>query len=161
MPTIAQKDEWIDEYERIKDIFQIVNDTFPSSFVDSNLKNGVQCWKSQGKVIQFWTGLLRNAEKKVWYNKHTLTELPNIGLADSGSDYNCVSIIEEVPTPLPCHKIGPCAICTVSKDKILYLKGFCKDDREFFDTEFYIYGLKNNRPYFRYRIVYTFCIKIE
>ena len=51
MPTIAQKDEWIDEYERIKDIFQIVNDTFPSSFVDNNMKNGVQCWKSQGKVI--------------------------------------------------------------------------------------------------------------
>ena len=139
----------MDEYERIKRIFTAVNDTFPSSFVDNNKKNGVQCWSGKGKVIQFWTGIQRNLEKNVWYNYHTSTELPNIGLTTSGINYDCVSLLDGVPTPLPCTKIWGCGICTVPQDKILYLKGFCKDDREFFDTEFYIYGLKNNRPYFR------------
>ena len=43
----------------------------------------------------------------------------------------------------------PCGICEIPEDKLIYLKGLCKDSYDIFDMKYHVYGLKNNRPYFK------------
>ena len=33
---------------------------------------------------------------------------------------------------------------------VLYLKGLCNDNTDLYDLQYYVHGLRNDRPYFRY-----------
>ena len=52
-------------------------------------------------------------------------------------------------TDAVCQNKFPCGICEVQHDKFVYLKGLCQYGYDLFDMKYYIYGLKNNRPYFK------------
>ena len=169
MPTLIHDHEWIDRHNEMKKIFEVVNETFPSSFTDSTLQNGLKgyvgmgfhCGMRNAKDINFWTGIKRHPEDGNWYHLYDpFADLSDINLKVPSETHNCVYNLGGKPITNGCTEAWACGICRVSQTMILYLKGLCKADYEVYDKQFYIYGLKNNRPYFRYRIVYTFCIKI-
>ena len=146
MPTVSKKDEFVDEYKKIQKVFKAINVTFPSAFVDKTKEDGIQCLNGQS----VWSGMQRNPANDNWYHHHTLKNLSDIGIKATNEDSNCVDINLYGFTTILCSKVWPCGICTVPQDKILYLKGLCIDQYDYhYDKEFYIYGLKNNRPHFR------------
>ena len=142
MPALKHENEWALQYEKTRKIFKEVNETFPSSFVD-------KCWIG-GSGIEYWIGNQRYPENGTWYHLYDpLVDMSDFDLKVSFESHNCVANIGGKPNPRVCTFAWPCGMCEVSKTKILYLKGLCIADLEFYDTDFYIYGLKNNRPYFR------------
>ena len=158
MPTLLYDHEWIERHEEIKTIFMAVNDTFPSSFVDSTLASlegyvGMEshCGMTNAKEIDFWTGIKRHPENGSWYHLYDpLADLSNIDLKVPSETHNCVYNFGGKPVTRGCRDAWPCGICRVSQTMLLYLKGLCQTDYEVYDKKFYIFGLKNNRPYFRY-----------
>ena len=56
------------------------------------------------------------------------------------------------PTPVdfPCDGKFPCGNCKLPDDKPLYLKGICADVIETtYDNQYYAYGIRFDKPYFR------------
>ena len=109
--------------------------------------------KSRICAPTFWAvcySLQRNSSTGQWYNIYDPSDkLSDLSLTVSSENDNCVYNVGGMADPDRCSKEFPCAICSVSQDKVLYLKGLCEDDLKLYDIEYYIYGLKNNRPYFR------------
>ena len=151
MPTVKQDHEWIDKHEEIYNIFKAVNDSQPSAFRDNGKKSGLKCFQGFSlDIIDFWMGMQRNPSSGKWYSIYDPSdELSDLSIKVSSENDNCVFNVGGQPDPDRCSKEFPCAICSVSQDKVLYLKGLCEDDLKIYDIEYYIYGLKNNRPYFR------------
>ena len=151
MPIVKQDHEWIDKHEEIYSIFKAVNNTQPSAFRSKEIKKGIKCFGGLSfDVIDFWMGMQRNSSTGQWYNIYDPSDkLSDLSLTVSSENDNCVYNVGGMADPDRCSKEFPCAICSVSQDKVLYLKGLCEDDLKLYDIEYYIYGLKNNRPYFR------------
>ena len=151
MPTAKTRDRWKLKYQEVLKVFKEFNETFPSGFVDKNRKSGRRCFTDDGmQLIDFWMGIKRNAENGVWthlYDKYA--NLSNLNLKADADPHNCVYTFEEKPLVKSCSLKWPCGICRVSQSHLLHLKGLCKKDLDFYDDEYYIYGLKNNRPYFK------------
>ena len=146
MPTVSKKDEFVNEYKKIKRVFKAFNVSFPSAFIDETKEDKIQCLNGQS----VWSGMQRDPANDNWYHHHTLTNLSDIGIKATLEDTNCVDFNLYGFTTIPCTKVWPCGICTIPEDKILYLKGLCTHQYEdYYDKEFYIYGLRNNRPHFR------------
>ena len=121
--------------------------------MDKNKKSGIRCFSggtSKMQTIDFWMGIKRNPENGLWTHLYApLANLSNLNLKANADPENCVYNFEGEPVVGSCSYKFPCAICRVSQSHLLYLKGLCKNDLDFYDDEFYIYGLKNNRPYFK------------
>ena len=152
LPTVFYDHEWIDKHEEIKKIFRAVNDSFPSSFVDSTFNYGMgsHCGMRNAKEIDFWTGIRRHPENGTWYHLYDpLADMSHIDLEVPSEIHNCVYNLGGKPITKGCTDAWPCGICKVSLTHLLYLKGLCQADYEVYDKQFYIFGLKNNRPYFR------------
>ena len=148
LPVVKKDGQWVEKHEEIFKIFKAINDTQSSAFVDYTKKSGIQCFSDN--TIDFWMGMQRNTSNLVWYNIYDSSDnFSNLNLIVQSENQNCVYNYGGNPDPERCGKKFPCGICSVSNDKVLYLKGLCHDDLSFFDNEYYIYGLKNNRPYFR------------
>ena len=152
MPTVLTVDEWKSKYQQVLKVFKEFNETFPSGFVDKNIKSGIRCFTGTGKMqgIDFWMGIKRNPENGVWTNLYDIyANLSNLNLDTDVDPHNCVYNFMAEPVVKSCSYKFPCAICRVSQSHLLHLKGLCKNDLDFYDDEFYIYGLTNNRPYFK------------
>ena len=153
IPTAFDEDEWKYKYQRVLEVFKEFNETFPSGFVDKNKKSGIRCFDggtSKMKKVDFWMGITRNPENGVWTSLYApSTNLSNLNLKANVETDNCVINNDGEPDVASCSYKFPCAICRVSQSHLLFLKGLCKNDLAFYDEEFYIYGLKNNRPYFK------------
>ena len=154
MPTVFTVDEWKSKYQQELKVFKEFNETFPSGFVDKNKKSGIRCFTSgNGKMqgIDFWMGIKRNPDNGVWNNLYDIYDnLSNLNLeANANPHGNCVYNFDAEPSVKTCSYKWPCGICRVSQSHMLHLKGLCKTDLDFYDDQFYIYGLKNNRPYFK------------
>ena len=152
MPTVFTLDEWKSKYQQVLKVFKEFNETFPSGFVDRNKKSGLRCFTGTGKMqeIDFWMGIERNPDNGVWthlYDKYA--NLSNLNLKDDDNPSNCVYNFEAEPVVQRCSMKWPCGICRVSQSHLLHLKGLGKNDLDYYDDEFYIYGLTNNRPYFK------------
>ena len=158
MPTVLIKDDWKLEYQHLLKVFKEFNDTFPSGFVDRNRKSGIRCFTGTAttgrtnklQAIDFWMGIKRNPENGIWthlYGKYA--NLSNLNLKVDDNPNNCMYSFEGEPVVKSCSVKWPCGICRVSQSHLLHLKGLCKNDLDFYDDEFYIYGLKNNRPHFK------------
>ena len=154
IPTAFDEDEWKYKYQRVLEVFKEFNETFPSGFVDKNKKSGIRCFAGgtdKMKTVDFWMGITRNPENGVWtslYEVYNETNLSNLNLKEN-LNANCVFNYDGEPVVSSCSYKFPCAICRVSQSHLLFLKGLCKNDLALYDNEFYIYGLKNNRPYFK------------
>ena len=148
LPTVKRNQEFSDNHEKIFEIFKTINYTQPSGFLEKTNDHGITCFKGfSSDSIDFWMGMQRNSQNGKWYSLYEPSiELPNLEI--KGWD-NCLTNVGGIPDSDYCTKESPCGICSVSQDKVLYLKGLCKDDLTLYDNEYYIFGLKNNRPYFR------------
>ena len=141
--------KWQEVYNNILHVFQSVNDTFPSGFLDKTKGSGIRCF-SETSAIDFWMGMKRNPNNGKWYSPYNSDlDLSNLYLKAKSNYHNCVYIYDAKPKTSSCLKVYPCGICKISVDKVLYLKGLCKDDLDLYDEKYYVYGLKNNRPYFK------------
>ena len=147
LPTVKRNHEFRDNHEKMFEIFKAINYTQPSGFLEKTNDHGITCFKGYSSdSIDFWMGMQRKSEKGKWFSLYE----PSVELKVEVKGWdNCLTNEGGVPDSDPCTKERPCGICSVSPDKILYLKGLCKDDLTLFDNEYYIFGLKNNRPYFR------------
>lgn len=121
--------------------------------MDKNKKSGIRCFDgatSKMKTIDFWMGITRNPKNGVWTSLYApSTNLSNLHLKANVETDNCVFNLDGKPVVASCSYNRVCAICRVSQSHLLFLKGLCQNDLAFYDKEFYIYGLKNNRPYFK------------
>ena len=149
MPTVKRNQDFPKDHEKIIEIFKAINYTQPSGFLDKTYDQGITCFKGfSSDSIDFWTGMQRNSQNGKWYSIYEPSvELPNLEISPTND--NCLTNVGGIADSDECTKQSPCGICAVSQDKVLYLKGLCKDDLTLYDTEYYIFGLKNNRPYFR------------
>ena len=149
MPTVKRNQDFPKDHEKIIEIFKAINYTQPSGFLDKTYDQGITCFKGfSSDSIDFWTGMQRNSQNGKWYSLYEPSvELPNLEISPTND--NCLTNVGGIADSDECTKQSPCGICAVSQDKVLYLKGLCKDDLTLYDTEYYIFGLKNNRPYFR------------
>lgn len=149
MPTVKRNQDFPKDHEKIIEIFKAINYTQPSGFLDKTYDQGITCFKGfSSDSIDFWTGMQRNSQNGKWYSIYEPSvELPNLEISPTND--NCLTNVGGIADSDECTKQSPCGICAVSQDKVLYLKGLCKDDLILYDTEYYIFGLKNNRPYFR------------
>ena len=59
MPTVFTVDEWKSKYQQVLKVFKEFNETFPSGFLDKNIKSGIRCFTGTDKMqgIDFWMGL--------------------------------------------------------------------------------------------------------
>ena len=141
--------KWQEVYNDTLHVFQSVNDSFPSGFLDKTRETGIRCF-SEISAIDFWMGMKRNPNNGKWYSPYNSDlDLSNLYLKAKSNYHNCVYIYDAKPKTSSCLKVYPCGICKISVDKVLYLKGLCKDDLDLYDEKYYVYGLKNNRPYFK------------
>ena len=150
MPTVKRNQDFPKDHKKIIEIFKAINYTQPSGFLDKTYDQGITCFKGfSSDSIDFWTGMQRNSQNGKWYSLYEPSvDLPNLEISPTND--NCLTNVGGIADSDECTKESPCGICAVSQDKVLYLKGLCKDDLTLYDTEYYIFGLKNNRPYFRY-----------
>ena len=149
MPTVKRNQDFPKDHKKIIEIFKAINYTQPSGFLDKTYDQGITCFKGfSSDSIDFWTGMQRNSQSGKWYSIYEPSvELPNLEISPTND--NCLTNVGGIADSDECTKQSPCGICAVSQDKVLYLKGLCKDDFTLYDIEYYIFGLKNNRPYFR------------
>ena len=60
------------------------------------------------------------------------------------------------PRDFPCDGRFPCGNCKLQEEKVLYLKGICAHDIEnTYDNQYYVYGIRDETPYFRYSTFYN------
>ena len=139
---------WKYIYDKTYKIFDAFEKELPSTFKDLTKKSGRQCF-NKGGDLRFWTGIQRNTETDQWYSNYDFYNFTLLNLLLPSQAHKCVSIDGGTYRTSKCISGGPCGICRMSQDKIIYLKGLCKNDFEHFDIKFYIHGAKNNRPYFK------------
>ena len=71
---------------------------------------------------------------------------------------NCLYMFGKKAMSQSCSEDYPCGFCKLPENELFYLKGLCKDDRHIlYDVQYYIHGIKNDRPYFRLANIY-FCL---
>ena len=146
--TNSQKNE---VYKDIKEIFITVNKTFPKAFFDKSKNSGIKCFPSKTKSdVDFWLGMKWNKVKEKWYSPfRPFMDLSKFKLSLISEDAKCSYIYANTLFSSPCERKFPCGICKIPDDTLIYLKGFCEQGYDIFDQQYYIYGLKNNRPYFK------------
>ena len=147
-PIVYQTDQWEKQHNDVKDIFIAVNETFPSAFRDNTRPSGIRCFH-RSLNIDFWAGNEKNPDNGKWESAYDPTgDFSKFGVVDSSLSSTCIYNYAGSPFASNCHKKFPCGICTVSESHLLYMKGLCEEDIELYDTVYFIYGNKNNRPYF-------------
>ena len=108
-------------------------------------------------------GLQRNSKLENWFSPYNLTQDFSNFTLDVPTDndyYKCVYNFGGKAEPANCNKprdggnkIQPCGICEVPPERLFYLKGLCeKDINENYDVQYYVYGVRDQRPFFRYAI---------
>ena len=149
IPIINNNDQVPKVYDKVLNIFKQVNNTFPSAFADNTKPSGIRCF-SETSAIDFWFGIKRNKKNGQWYSPYSkYTNFSNFEMKVSSESHNCLYTYAGTSYATHCTKKWPCGICKISQDHILYLKGLCIDDLDLYDVQYYVYGIKNNRPYFK------------
>ena len=150
-PLIYKNSQKKEVYNEVKEIFISVNKTFPSAFLDKTRKEGIRCFVSKtNSEVYFWLGMKWNQIDGKWYSPFKpFEDLSKFDEEIKEDGFNCGYMFDNSFHNVPCQRIFPCGICNVPSDKLIYLKGLCKDGHGIFDMKYYVYGLKNNRPYFK------------
>ncbi len=168
LPTFGSSKEEKDEiYKQIKETFEqsVSNVTCTVSEdmntdnglrqVDVNLATSINVVVDQAQDLFFWTGIVQD-EQEVFVNEYSNAPIawdPNLYPGPVGNFSCTMARGKEYLVKKDCMQdFEPCGICNVESQKRLRLKGLCVDDLKKdsdFDTEFYAYGLFNERLYFR------------
>ena len=149
-PLLYMNSQTKEVYTRVKEIFLLVNKTNPDGFLDNTRRVGIRCFTSKtNSDLDFWLGIKWNEVERKWYSPFKPSEdFPfKAKLHDVG--FNCGYLYKNSFYNTPCERKFPCGICKVPHNKFIYLKGLCKYGYDIFDKKYYVYALKNNRPYFK------------
>ena len=151
-PLIYKSSEKNKVYNEVKEIFLSVNKTSPNGFLDKTRKEGIRCFISKtDSNVGFWIGMKWNHTEKNWYSPFKSSiDFSGFNENDNIADnVNCGYFYGNSFFNAACHSKYPCGICEIPDSNFIYLKGLCKEFLDIFDMKYYVYGLKNNRPYFR------------
>ena len=150
-PLIYKSSKKKDEYDEVRDIYLTANKTFPSGFLDRTIPEGIRCFLSKtNSNVHFWTGMKWNQIEEKWYSPFKpFTNFSEFKEEIVSKGSNCGYFYDNTFLSAYCQMKFPCGICEIPEDKLIYLKGLCKDSYDIFDMKYHVYGLKNNRPYFK------------
>ena len=153
-PLIYKNSQENEVYNEVRDIFVSMNKTFLSGFLDKTRREGIQCFVSKtSSNLNFWLGMKWNYIERKWYSPFFKPSLDLIEFKkEIDEEYNanaCTYFKKNTFNHSPCQKKYPCGICKVPQEKLIYLKGLCEYGYDIFDFQYYVHGLKNNRPYFK------------
>ena len=152
VPPLVYKNAQIKEvYNEVRELFITVNKTMPSGFLDRTRKVEIRCFISKyNSHLDYWSGMKWNKDEKKWYSPlKPLEDFSKFKQEIREDGYNCAFMKENSFISVPCNKNFPCGICSIPHQKYIYLKGLCKTGYDIFDMKYYVYGLRNNRPYFK------------
>ena len=150
-PLVYKSSQKEEMYNNVKEIFVSTNKTFPSGFLDKTTDAGIRCFTSKtNSDIGFWLGIKWNQNEGKWYSPFNQSvNFSEFNEKIAEQEYNCAYIYSNLLYTQVCKNTYPCGICRVPQYKLIHLKGLCKYGYDLFDFQYYIYGLKNNRPYFK------------
>ena len=139
LPTITEhgKEENDAHYENFN-IFQQIFRT------DEN-----KCFLSED-TVKVWLSIQKNLTTGEWFNPYQKNQTVNLDFRNApGMD--CSYLFGKKAQVQSCTDDNfPCGVCTLPENKILYMKGLCKDDRHnLYDVQYYVHGVMNNRPHIR------------
>ena len=107
-----------------------------------------RCFRGDGGSIAFWLGI-KNLPSGNWANVYQLNQTVNINIKKYTNN-SCLAIFGERVVPFSCDSPDICGICKLPQDMILYMKGICPTfAKRVYDIQYFIHGVKNDRPYFK------------
>ena len=125
---------------RMLQLFTALNTSYPGND---------NCFQD-ADTITFWMGIRRNDVTNTWYNPFDSTmDFSYFELEVASESENCAYIQGGKISPASCDGRSPCGICKIPEKKVLYLKGLCEDDNDWYDNQYYIHGSQNDRPFFQ------------
>ena len=125
---------------RMLQLFTALNTSYPGND---------NCFQD-ADTITFWMGIRRNDVTNTWYNPFDSTmDFSYFELEVASDSENCAYIQGGKISPASCDGRSPCGICKIPEKKVLYLKGLCEDDNDWYDNQYYIHGSQNDRPFFQ------------
>ena len=150
-PLVYKSSHKKEVYNEVKQIFLSVNKSFPSGFIDKTKTEGIRCFMSKtSSDMDFWIGMKFNHIEGKWYSPFKpLFDFSEFKEKPLGNSYSCGYFYGNMFVSSFCHKKFPCGICEAPHNKLIFLKGLCQFGYDLFDMKYYVYGLKNNRPYFK------------
>ena len=150
-PLLYMNSQTTEVYKRVNEIFISVNKTSPDGFLDKTRTEGIRCFVSKtSSAVDFWSGMKWNQIEQKWYSPFKPKEDFSKFKEEIQEDgFNCGYIYEHLFYNIPCQRKFVCGICKVPHSKFIYLKGLCNYGYDIFDMKYYVYALKNNRPYFK------------
>ena len=128
-----------------KDVFELIQ-ALPEP--DSNID---KCLLGQDRVM-FWLGQRRMGDQG-YVNPYDPTmnfDNFHVGLALDASD--CILVFGGNVESYNCAQKFACGVCELPDQKILKMKGLCYEStqiRFLYDVDYYIYGTRNGRIYYR------------
>ena len=131
--------------EEISDAFVALNSSFPGHD---------QCFVGDTLRSKFWYGITRLSTDGGWVDpRYPTQELFNADdIPISNYEINKCSYYDGNKIhSVWCDFIFPCGVCEIPRGKWYYLKGLCNNDLDkIYDFHYYIYGVSDQRPYFKY-----------
>ena len=131
--------------EEISDAFVALNSSFPGHD---------QCFVGDTLRTKFWYGITRLSTDGGWVDpRYPTQELFNADdIPISNHEINrCTYYDGNQMHSVWCDFIFPCGVCEIPRGKWYYLKGLCNNDLDkTYDFYYYIYGVSDQRPYFKY-----------
>ena len=148
LPFGEEGKEWQFIYDRYYKTFEEAAKGLSNTGITLSKKSGSHCF-SENRDLTFWTGLIRHPDTGQWYSKYNFYDFTKLNIILPSEVNRCVFMVNSEYLTAECSFTGPCGICRLSEDQIIYLKGLCKQDYEHLDEKFYIHGVINSRPYFK------------
>ena len=131
--------------EEISDAFVALNSSFPGHD---------QCFVGDTLRSKFWYGITRLSTDGGWVDPRYPTQelFPADDIPISNYEINKCSYYDGNKIhSVWCDFIFPCGVCEIPRGKWYYLKGLCNNDLDkIYDFHYYIYGVSDQRPYFKY-----------
>ncbi len=92
----------------------------------------------------------RKPDGETWFNPYDpSTDMSNY-VATGPPSAKCSYLFGGRVETLACESKFACGYCYLPKNKLVYMKGLCAEDIEnLYDTEYYIHGTRDGRPYFK------------
>lgn len=107
-----------------------------------------KCYINNENVI-FWLANQQSGNTS-WIDPYTGEELPDFITNDAANGLGCCYLFGIRVECSACSSKFPCGVCELPSNKLLYLKGLCKDDmQKLYDVQYYVHGVHDGLPHFR------------
>ncbi|XP_059086853.1 uncharacterized protein LOC131883401 isoform X1 [Tigriopus californicus] len=151
LPVFKTQEERTKKYQAIKGLFLNTFDNFTCLLTDQGVEQ-------DQKEVFFWTGIEEDTNRTGNLFIDAYSQKPvdwdvNLFPGPAAGDIKCTMVRgKEFLAKEKCDSELPCGYCEFHPKKKLLLKGLCIGDLSEngdFDTEYYVSGMKNERPHFR------------